>query len=103
MPDENNTVSDGDMNAIIADLRSQIEGVANAVAELSQRAATTDEIRNSTEPLSDAIASLSATFANLPAGTVAELSADDKKRNAWVDKILHKWFSGDMPADEPSA
>lgn len=103
MPDETAPVETHDMTAIIADLQTQITGLANSFTELSSRTATADEIRNAVEPLSDQIATMSATIANLPASAQAELSDDDVRRNKWVDGVLNKWFAGDRPADEPTA
>ena len=103
MPNETDTPSTADLHEIIKNLEAQITALANTVAELSARAATTDEIQNSTQPLADQIATMNATIANLPAPVAAELSADDVKRNKWVDKVLSTWFVGDRPADEPSA
>jgi len=89
-----------------ADLSKRLETLAASVAAIPASAGlTTDDLNNATHPLADDIANLRAAVSDMsaqltaaPPETVAALNADDQLRNAWIDNVLHKFFSGEIPA-----
>lgn len=89
-----------------ADLSKRLETLASSIAAIPPSAGlTADDLNNATHPLADDIASLRSAVSALqaqltaaPADVVATLNADDQLRNAWIDNVLHKFFSGEIPA-----
>jgi len=73
-----------------------IDGLQKRLAELN--AVTVEDLKNATEPLSEAIARVQSEVALLSAPTRDALyELDDTHLKAWMARVLEKYFTSDKP------
>lgn len=90
-----------------ADLSQRVGALETAVSSFAEKLAaiprglSQDDLNNAVQPLADEIATINAKVSELPPEAAAVLDNSDAKRDAWIDAVLSKFFSGEEPATAP--